>query len=69
MKTTPVRVGMKFVSPCCTTAENMKSSPMAFGKGGNPRLAQANKSHRRGRRINKLLIPRLTFRVRVPVRS
>jgi len=50
-------------------AENMKSSPIALGKGGRPILAQANKSHSVGRVRYIVFIPRLAVRVRVPVRS
>lgn len=51
------------------TEENTISSPIAFGKGGSPKFAQANRSQNRGSTATACLSPRLTKRVREPVRS
>lgn len=69
VKVIPITVGIIFVSLFLIIPENMRISPMAFGRGGRPRFAAANASHREG--INRviLLSPRLIDRFRVLFRS
>lgn len=65
----PMIIGIKFDSLWAVIEENISSSPIAFGKGGRPRFAQANISHRRGRVSIKVFKPRFTVNVRELVRS
>ena len=65
----PGIVGRNLVGLYSIMAEKMKSSPIALGKGGNPIFAQAKTSQSAGSVRNRVLIPRLALRARVPVRS
>jgi len=69
VKIIPIREGIKLLRPCLMIDENIINSPMALGRGGRPRFAAAKINQRVGNRRNKLFRPRLTRRVRDPVRS
>ena len=69
MNITPISVGKNFESLFTIILVNIKSSPIAFGSGGRPRLAPANNNQRVGNIKNIVFSPRLAERLRVPVRS